>query len=61
MESRWSRLLSREFLGTLVALAFSGVAMLKGMAGFVEWAAFAGGLLGYYQTNKAVKEVKLLK
>ena len=56
---RIDKLLSREFIGTILVIVFASVALMKGKAEFWEYSTFVGAVLGYYQTNKAVKEVKM--
>ena len=61
MKDRWDKLLSREFLATIGGLVFSGIAMLKGIVPFAEWAVFAGGLILGYQGVKVYKDTRPLE
>ena len=53
MESRWSKLLSREFVISMVVEGFAGAAMLTEIATFEQFLMISLPVLGIYQGMKA--------
>lgn len=56
MQSRWDKLLAREFTISILVVVISAVALFLKLATFVEWGAFATTIALGYQGVKAYKE-----